>query len=114
MGAFGRRWTMDRRRWGCGSIVLIPIVHRPSSIVRWVADHLQRFQRGSLEDGHAGEEGAVGGVEEVVAPVHGAPQGLLAGGEVEGAAGEELERTCEAGEEGLGGEEPYTGGGELY
>src|SRR5438874_1287497 len=89
------------------------IVHGPSSIVP-PTYRLCRLQGAAAgEDGEPGEEGTLGFVEEVVAPIYRAAQRLLAGGEVPCAAGEELEPALQAGEHGLRGEEADAGDGEL-
>jgi hypothetical protein len=79
------------------------------------ADGLQGAAPG--EDGEAGEEALLLRLEQGVAPVQGVAQGLLAHGEVAGAAGEEGEAlpggVAQAGEQGLGRQQLDPGGGQL-
>ena len=66
------------------------------------ADCVDRIHAGAAgEDGQAAEEGALALFEQVVAPVDGAAQRLLALGPVTRAAGEQVETPSQAREHGL-------------
>ena len=65
------------------------------------------------EHAEASEEGAFGGVEEVVAPLDGAEQRLLSRGRGAVGTGEQLEALAESSDDLVGRHRPEAGGGEL-
>src|SRR6476620_5688789 len=50
-GHRGGRWTMDDGRWGKDATRLTPIVHRPSSIVCWVANGFGGLEGAAAHEG---------------------------------------------------------------